>query len=217
MYNFPNDYYLNKCQHFVISFLKITGATLIVLQMWRQKSAPFVVGVHLVFTVAGIITGPIIKLLAESYEKEHTILSFQNNMSTALFDSFGNVTEAAISHSKDIAYRVILSSYYINGCVILLAAFMFFAVTLLVFFSSKPADRSLSNLRRVLHFCKSSKAHFLHSGKRSDTKLVKRSKICLFLFAVLLTNLIGIENGFVSLLVTFIVDQLVSRTAKQKR
>ena len=164
----------------------------------------------LTYTVAGIISAWIIKSIAESVQHGYSeVFQLNSNQSMSeslpvlLHDSL-NGTDIDLSDiSKDIAFKVILHSFILNGFIQIVVG-----LACLVFPFHQCCKNISTNLtiQQIIH--KTCKKIQSKSNEESKSKLNVISKVCVLLFTSLTTFQLMLEVGYAGLLITFLVEHL---------
>ena len=164
----------------------------------------------LIYTVSGIISAWIIKSIAESIQHGYSeIIQLSSNQSMSeslpvLFQNSLNGTDTDLpDFSKDIAFKVIVYSFILNGFIQI-----FVGLACLVFPVHECFKNISANLTKQKIIQKTCKKIESKSNEESKSKLNVISKVCVLLFTSLTTFQLMLEMGYAGLLITFLVDHL---------
>ena len=179
--------------------LDSVGAALIILRSWKAKSGPVVVGYMLTYTVSGILSAWIIKMMAESFTGQ-SMETYHHSYINQNTSEYIHIPEQNLSlngtsiNAKDAAYNVILNSYVLNGCLQIFAGVLCILVAICV----------TKKLKTIGTCTKQSKVQ----GAQDKNNLSVINKFCVLLFTMLTTFQLMLEIGYAGLLINFIVDHL---------
>ena len=163
----------------------------------------------LTYTVSGIISAWIIKSIAESIQYGYSeVIQPNNNQSISeslpvLFDNVNGTDADLPDFSKDIAFKVIVYSFILNGFIQI-----FVGLACLVFPIYECYKNISANLTKQKIIHKTCKKIESKSNEESKSKLNVISKVCVLLFTSLTTFQLMLEVGYAGLLITFLVDHL---------
>ena len=170
----------------------------------------------LIYTVSGIISAWIIKSIAESIQHGYSeIIQLSSNQSMSeslpvLFQNSLNGTDTDLpDFSKDIAFKVIVYSFILNGFIQI-----FVGLACLVFPVHECFKNISANLTKQKIIQKTCKKIESKSNEESKSKLNVISKVCVLLFTSLTTFQLMLEMGYAGLLITFLVDHLKWTTSE---